>query len=221
MEDRDIEQRIEKSAENIETREFSSVWSDIKHKVDSREVLERKRFNRLIAVAASLAILIIGCSILLPIAIKRNNDKEQSYFLEQFGAVAVAETEFFETLDKEKIEHVDFSRFVRSNCCLLKTGDGITGGGAIELSDDADEPTFILSILFYADSVKNFELNSPKYDLAYESNGAVVRYRLVESYPEENWYVYELRANYNSVNYAMEYTCFVEDIEPFLNEFFK
>lgn len=221
MKDKDIEKQIKESVDNIEIRDFSLVWDDIKDRIKpNKQYVKRKRFTRWVAAVASFIFLIIGCSIVLPIVINQES-QEPVYFMEQLGAVTVEESEFYETLTREKINHIDFSGYIQSNYSLLQTENNITKGGAIELSDDIDEPTFLISIRFYDDGVKGFELNSPKFDLHYQVEGAIVYYRVIEAYPEESWYVYELRANYNAVNYCIEYTCFTEDIKPFLNDFFK
>ena len=221
MKDKDIEKQIKESVDNIEIRDFSLVWYDIKDRIKpNKQYVKRKRFTRWVAAVASFIFLVIGCSIVLPIVINQES-QEPVYFMEQLGAVTVEESEFYETLTREKINHVDFSGYIQSNYSLLQTENNITKGGAIELSDDIDEPTFLISIRFYDDGVKGFELNSPKFDLHYQVGGAIVYYRVIEAYPEESWYVYELRANYNSVNYYMEYTCFTDEIRSFINNFFS
>ena len=230
MKDKDIEKQIKKSVKNINVRDYSLVWDDIKDQIKPKQqYIKRKNFVRWTAVIASFVFLIIGSSIALPIIINQRNNQEPNqgyeeepvYFMEQMGAASVGETEFYEALRNEKISPIDFSGYVRSNYCLLQTENNITKGGAIELSDDINEPTFLLSIRFYDDRVKGFEMDIPKFDLRYQVNETKIYYRVIEAYPEDSWYVYEVRANYNSVNYCIEYTCFTEDIKPFLNEFFK
>lgn len=221
MENKDLEKQIKESVDNIEVRDFSLVWDDIKHRIEpKKEPVKKKRVVRWVSVAASFVVLVIGCSIVLPIVINQGN-KEPIYFMEQLGAVTVQESEFYDALAKEKINHVDFSDYIQSNYTLLQTEGNITKGGAIDLSDDMEEPTFLISIRFYDDKVKGFELDSPKFDLRYQVEGTIVYYRILEASPEESWYVYELCANHNSVNYYMEYTCFTEDITSFLDSFFS
>ena len=221
MENKDIEKQIKESVDKIEVRDFSLVWDNIKHRIDpKKEYAKKKRVVRWVSAAASFVALVIGCAVVLPITINYG-DKEPVYFMEQLGAIAVEEFEFYDTLTKEKINHVDFSDYIQSNYTLLQTENNVTKGGAIDLSDDVEEPTFLISIQFYDDKVKGFELDSPKFDLCHQVEGITVYYRILEAYPEESWYVYEVHANYNSVNYSMEYTCFSENITSFLDNFFK
>lgn len=222
MKDKELEKELENSIDNIEVRDFSLVWDDIKDKVKPKKHTRRSLIMRWGTVAASFFCLLMACSIILPIVIKQNTkESDVTYFMEQLGAVSVEEKQFYEELNKEDIKHVDFSRYVGNFYVLLQTEDYKTKGGSIELSDDLENPTFLLTLQFYDDRVKGEPIASPEFNLNYEVNGGIIYYRIKESYPEESWYIYELRANYNSVNYYMEYMCFTEDIKPFLDEFFK
>ena len=222
MKDKELEKELENSIDNIEVRDFSLVWDDIKDKVKPKKHTRRSLIMRWGTVAASFFCLLMACSIILPIVIKQNTkESDVTYFMEQLGAVSVEEKQFYEELNKEDIKHVDFSRYVGNFYVLLQTEDYKTKGGSIELSDDLENPTFLLTLQFYDDRVKGESIASPEFNLNYEVNGGIIYYRIKESYPEESWYIYELRANYNSVNYYMEYMCFTEDIKPFLDEFFK
>ena len=60
-----------------------------------------------------------------------------------------------------------------------------------------------------------------EYQFNYSVNDAIIEYRVKESYPEDGIYVYDIKANFSSVNYYMEYTCFTKNIKPFLDAFFK
>ena len=84
-----------------------------------------------------------------------------------------------------------------------------------------DLATFYLTVDFYDKSVKIDELLNKSYDFDYSVNDAMIQYKIKETYPEDGIYIYDIRANFNSVNYFMEYMCFTEDIKPFLDEFFK
>lgn len=222
MEDKELEQELEKRVDNIEVRDFSLVWNDIRGRVSSKKRINKHRLIGWVVSTAALVCLSVACSIILPMVIIKNNEEpESTYFMEELGTVAIEETRFYEELTKANIQHVDFSRYIGSYHVLFQTQDQQTKGGSIELTDDLDNATFILDVQFYDDKIKETSAGPNEFDLNYEINGAIIYFRIKEAYPEDSWYVYELKANYNSVNYYMEYTCFTEDIKPFLNEFFK
>ena len=224
MEDKELEQKLEKSVDDIEVRDFSLIWNDIKGRVAPKRQANKRRLTGWIASVAALVCVTVVCSIILPMVITQNNEEpEITYFMEELGSVASDESQFYQELAQANIKHVDFSRYVGLYHVLFQTENGQTKGGSIELMDDLDNATFILDVQFYDDKVKIKEPSTALevFDLNYEVNGARIEYRVKEAYPEDSWYVYELKANYNSVNYYMEYTCFTEDIKPFLDEFFK
>lgn len=222
MEDKDLEKELKTSVDNMEVRDFSLIWNDIKGRVSPKKHTSKYHFTGWVASVAVLVCLIVVGSIVLPNVINSNNEKpEVTYFMDELGGVAVEETQFYSELEKANIKHVDFSRYIGSYHVLFQTEDKQTKGGSIELSDDLDNPNFLFVIQFYDDKVQGEPMISSEFNLNYEVNGSVIYYRVKEAYPEDSWYVYELKANYKSVNYYMEYTCFTEDIKPFLNEFFK
>lgn len=222
MENKEIEQELKKRVENTQVRDFSLVWKDIEGRVSPKKPANNRRLIRWIASAAALVCLTVACSIFLPRFITQNNEiPERTYFTNDLGSFSLDETQFYQGLATSGIQYLDFSQYIRSNYALFKTEDHETKGGSIDLTDSLDNPTFLLSVQFYDDKVKEQSSEANKYDLNCEVNGVTVYYRVKESYPEERFYVYEMKANYNSVNYYLEYTCFTEDITPFLSEFFK
>ena len=222
MEDKELEQKLKKSVDDIDVRDFSLVWNDIKDRVAPKRQVNKRRLTGWIASAVALVCVTVVCSIILPMAITQNNEApEVTYFMDELGGVAVEEAQFYTELEKANIKHVDFSQYIGSYHVLFQTEDKQTKGGSIELTDDLDNPNFLFVLQFYDDKVKGKSMLSSEFNLNYEVNGVIIYYRVKEAYPKDSWYVYELKANYKSVNYYMEYTCFTEDIKPFLNEFFK
>ena len=222
MENKEIEQELERRAESVEVRDFSLVWKDIEGRVSPKKRTNSRRLISWIASAAAFVCLTVACSIFLPSIINQNSENpERTYFTDELGSISVDETQFYQELTAANIQHVDFSKYIGSNYVLLQAVDNQTKGGSIDLIDNSDKPTFILAVEFYDDKVKEKPTGSNQYNLSCEANGVTVQYKVKEAYPEESYYVYQMKANYNSVNYYMEYTCFTEDITPFLNEFFK
>jgi hypothetical protein len=228
MEDKEIEKRLQDGADNIEVRDFSLVWKDIKPKIVPQK---KKRFHWL-PIAASVASVVVACSIIIPIALQPHDQpstgdnqgagsSEQVYFLDELFLTETTSEDFLNQLTSASINIIDINEYVITSSYLFKSPTQSVKGGRVELTDDLDLSTFYLTVDFYDKSVKIDELLNKSYDFDYSVNDAMIQYKIKETYPEDGIYIYDIRANFNSVNYFMEYTCFTEDIKPFLDEFFK
>lgn len=228
MEDKEIEKKLKEGADNIEIRDFSLVWNDIKSKI----LPQKKKRSHWLPIAASVASIVISCSVIIPFALQPNDNpitneeqgtgpSEQVYFLDELLLVETTSEDFLNQLTSASIDIIDISKYVISSSYLFKTAEQNIKGGRVELTDDLDLATFYLTVDFYDKSVKVDELLNKQYDFNYSINNAIIQYSIKESYPEDGIYIYDIKANYNSVNYFMEYTCFTEDVKPFFNEFFK
>lgn len=221
MENKDLEQELKKRAENIEVKDFSVIWENIK---DREPVVyrERKPISRWLPVIASASCIALVCVVAIPVVLSLNQPDAppMDYFSKQLISETLAVNEIYEQLDEAKIDCVDLTRFNGTTGLILKTEQHIVKGALIELTDDLNNPTFYLSLRLYSDDVKVTDV-VVVYDFSYSVNGATIEYRVKEAYPEDSVYIYDIQANYNAVNYYIEYTCFTEDITPFLNEFFQ
>ncbi|MBQ4269817.1 MAG: hypothetical protein IJB97_09255 [Clostridia bacterium] len=219
-----LEQKLEKSVDEMEARDFSLVWDDIKDRVSMpKKRVNKRRLAGWISAAAVLVCVVIAGSIVLPIIGINQDGKEPevSYFMDELGITPVEETQFYEELKNANIKHVDLSKYIGDYHGLFQTEDKQTKGASVQLIDDWDNPMFILDLQFYDDKVKERAETSDVFDMSYTVNGVKVNYRIKDSNPAEGWYIFDLKANYNSVNYYMEYACFTDDVKPFLDEFFK
>lgn len=221
MDNKELEKKLEKSVEKIPVRDFSEVWEEIKDRV---EPTKKNRFFRWTPVVATVAGLAVVCSIVIPIVINQNQPENppKTYLESELLSEEVEIQEFLSQISSSELDLVNLSLYSLSSTYLLKTTDSIVKGGQMELVDNLDSPTFYLNIIFYHKTVQVNETQKIEYEVDYTTtNGAVTEYRLKDSYPEYQIYVYDIKANYNSVNYYMEYTCSTEDITPFLNSFFN
>ena len=220
MDEKDIEKKLKESAESIEVRDYSLIWKDIEDRIVDKPKKGNKKISKWISIVAAAACLVLTGSIAIPIALNQHlDDSETTYYWEELEARAVQKIEFYEKLQTAKVEYVDFDKYAVSSYVLFETRDGNTKGGMVELSDNIDEPTFLLTVQFYDNSVQ-VAPSQVEYNLNYSINGATVEYRVKEFYPEDGVYIYDIKANQGKTNYFMEYTCFTEDIKPFLNDFF-
>lgn len=221
MKDEAIEKELENRAENIEVRDFSLVWDDIKESVTPAKKTKKRRIYHWVTAAVS-AVCLICCVVFLPMLLtKPAENPEKIYLLNQLGAVEVGEEKFYRELNKTDINYIDFSEYIESYHFLFQTEDKLTKGASLRLSDDSDNPTFILDIDFFDNDVEGKDIISPELDKRFEKNGATIYYRVKEASEEESFYVYEIRTQYNSVKYYMEYTSMEPNVETFLDALFK
>lgn len=221
MENKDLEQELQKRAENIEVEDFSLIWENIK---DRGAVVyrERRLISRWLPVIASAVCVALVCVVAIPIALSLSQPDEppMDFFSNQLVSETLAVEEIYAQLSEAEINHVDLTGFNGDIGLLLKTAKHVVKGALIEFTDNLDNPTFYLSLRLYSDDVKVTDV-VVVYDFSYSVNGAVIEYRVKEAYPEDSIYIYDIQANYHHVNYYIEYTCFTDDITPFLNEFFQ
>ena len=181
----------------------------------------RKRNRKRLALVASIAgVLLVGGSV-APIIVHSVNQADIAYFdIENLVMVGVAnENELYQALAKAKIAHVDFSEFQLQDSRLYQGGKKKQTKGAI--MEFYDDNSYNLKVEFYDKTVRYPAALYTDYTLTYSVNGADIRYKLKESYESEGLYVYAIKANYNSVNYFMEYYCFTDNIQPFFDSFFS
>ena len=237
MDDNEIEKKLKESVENIQTREFSLVWGEIKHRVESPR--KRKRYSQWAPLVASVASVVVACAIIIPIALQQNQHQAsveisssvqdetessselQVYFSDELIIVDATTEEFFDKITFAGLKMVDVSKYMIVSSLLFETQDGVVKGGQLELTDDLESSTCYFNLALYEESVTIEEQLQIEYDYSYTVNNAAIQYRIKEVYPEDGIYIYNIEAKLNSITYIIEYTCFDEDIKPFLNEFFN
>lgn len=217
---KETEKMLEESANNVELRDFSEVWQEIKGEIETppKKTWAKKYFPALLA--ACLALIF---AIALPIYfLSTPEEPEEIYFFDKLTSVEVEETTFFSELSTANITHVSFDEYVASGFTLFQTEDNKVKGGFVDLCDNIAAPTEMLKLKFYDESVKLDDAESEKvYSQAYSKDGLNVSYNIKASYPDYNIYIYEIFATYNKVNYVIEYTGCTADPTTFFNSFFK
>lgn len=117
MEDKEIEKMLQEEADNIEVRDFSLVWDDIKSKINP----PKKKRYRLLPVVASIVSIVVACSIIIPVALWKNdnpaaNEKpssdssEQVYFSDELLLLETTPEDFLNQLSLASIDIVDIER---------------------------------------------------------------------------------------------------------------
>ena len=74
MEDKDLEKELKTSVDNMEVRDFSLIWNDIKGRVAPKKHTSKYHFTGWVASVAVLVCLIVVGSIVLPNVINLNKE---------------------------------------------------------------------------------------------------------------------------------------------------
>lgn len=216
MDDKEVEEKIRESAENIEVRDYSLIWNNIKDRVQP----QKKKRRRWLPIFVSAACLALVCAVVVPVVWNHSERSETKYFDDDLITETMPLDELCEELTAAGIEYADFSGYEITGAMLLKTVDFKVKGGLVELTDDSENPTFFLSLRLYDEDVIVDFKPEIIYDSQYFVNGTEIEYTIQEA-TSDGVYIYNIRANYRGANYYMEYTCFMDDITPFLEEFFS
>ena len=219
MDDKEVEKRIRESVDNIEVRDYSLIWNNIKDRIQPEK--KRKKRRHWLPIAVSAACVALVCAVAIPVAVNHlGSEPPTVYFYDELVTEAMSLDELCEELTAAGIEYADFSGYEIVGSMLLKTGDFKVKGGLVELTDDSENPTFFLAVRLYDEDVIVRFVPEIVYDSHYVANGTEVEYMIQEA-TSDGVYVYNICANYRGANYYMEYTCFTEDITPFLDAFFS
>ncbi len=224
MDNQEIEKKLQESVDNVETREFSEVWGEIKDRI---EMPSKRKSRRWIPAVASVACAAAVCAVAIPLALHYGSDapvtqssstqssSEKRYFHDKLFLENVTFEVFTTSIQQSEIACVDFSDYEIFSSAVYKTEDDFVAGGKLELANESSY--FILQL--YADNVVVDMYSNVVYDLSYTANGTVIEYRLKEA--NSGTYKYDIKAQHNGTQYYIEYTCFSEDIQPFLTSFFQ
>ena len=218
MEDKELEKKLQESADNMKMKEFSAVWADIGGEAQIRSS-EKRRQKRWITAGAA-ACLALVCCVGLIIGLYVRPEDTVYYYPGSLGTTAVEMDKFETELAKAGIFPVDFFRYEVSSVILLKTNDTLkTKGGIVGIGYDLEEPTFLLEVWFYDQTVliKDTYLG---YDHYFTANSAQIWYDVKEYDETDGYRVYAVTAKQKGLTYVMEYAVFTDDIEEFLTEFF-
>lgn len=157
------------------------------------------------------------------------NEDEVTYYMQSsLDVVAYGENieGLYQRLAAANFEIVDVSDQLIVGSVLFYITDEtskeqVVKGCQIAYSDDEDNATFYVDMQVYDDSVKvaSWKESSNIESFFYMANQTEVEYWCTDFDGES--YVYRIRARYKNLNYYIEYICFEENIEPFLDEFFK
>ncbi len=219
MDNKELERKLQESANDIKVRDFSEVWEEIKDKVTPAKP-ERRRLPRWVPAVASVACVGIICGVTIPLALNNtpptgNTSSATTYLQDNLSFVATTIEEFGSGLKQEQISYIDYSRYTIISSCLYKTVEGITKGGILEITDNIS--TYATLKLYSNDVIVN-KYSHIEYDQTYSVGGAVIEYKLKSN---DGVFVYDAKTVHKGTQYYMECTSVSEDIKPFFNSLFQ
>lgn len=217
MDNKEVEEKLEKSVHDIKKREFSEVWEEIEPEIKTKK--KKLRFKMIIPVA-TVAFATLTVAIAIPTALKK--DAEKIYFVNELGTISVQEEEFYKEIKNADIDCVDFSRYYVESYVLLKTRDLKVKGGLLDAADDEDDPTMIMTIKFFDSSVNVKGESYADYVLTYSVNGATIHYKMDKHLEEgeDETYEYLIKAEYRNVTYIIDFTSLSDNVTTFFDMFF-
>lgn len=224
MKEKEIEQLLKEKAEEIEIRDFESVWGEVKDKIVVKKKQRRKW--KWISIAASfVGVITAGMFILPNVVPNQPNNSEESeiiFLSEQLSSAAVTENDFYEKFNAANINCIDVSNYDVLNHALLYAENQEVKGGILDFCDNEENPSYFVILHVYDKSVQFPKNLYNDYTLSVEtSNGANVQYKLDTYSEEDGLYIYRAKAVFNSMSYLVEYNTFEENATQFFEELFK
>ena len=215
MQKKNLEEILQQKADQVETRDFSEIWSDIKDTVNKTENLKRFQWKKSFSLALA-SVAVVACIALTPIIINGLKPApEQVYFIDGLESKPATEQEMFNGLSQAQINHVDLSNYIISGTILYWTEDLQIKGAEFVLNND---PTTFIALIQLCDSDVDMEIDFEElYDSSIQVNSVDVKYKLKSSSGTYDYSVYAVK---NGVQYVIEYTGLTDNLTDFLNEFF-
>lgn len=196
MERKEVEKKLKQSAKKIKSREFSSVWDEIKDQIEEpQEIQKTRKFPQWAVAIASVLSFVLVCTIVISIIITNKR-----YVFSELIVYTVAEDEFCREMDKSGISVVDFSGYFNKSFVLYKTKHGKVKGGEATFANAEKFKDYFLSIKFLSQKVDYTEHDGYEY-INSIAVGGYAFYQTQENYIlDEDAYISYLKGEYNGAN---------------------
>ena len=225
MTNKEIEQKIQESADNLEMRSFDEIWQEIGPQITAEQKKRNVKWKRWMPLAASfLGVVLVGAAALpfiLPNLQNGGGDNSSSegmrYLDSELERTAVEKTEYFMLIEQSNMSAVDLSSFEFLSSFVYHTADKEIKGAIIEAYKEQAGILHYFILTFYDTDVEYSDHNFSDFNLSYTTKqGRLIDYKYIE---EDN--VYFVTTEYKSINYYMQYTLGGGEITEFFEEFFQ
>ena len=235
MTDREIEQKIQESADKIELRSFDEVWQEIEPRITEKPKKSTIKWRRWVPIVAACVCVGVAVGITLPFfnlsdtvdggsssssssqLSSYSSSEEIRYLDTELERKEVQRTGFFTGVEQSDLDVIDLSSFEFLSSALYYDNQEDTKGGFVEAYKEQAGVVHYFLLDFYDTSVEFSDVNFSNCNLLYTTQqGVAVNYK----YNQLN-NVYFISAEYKNINYYMKYTYGGGEITEFFEEFFR
>lgn len=214
MTNKEIEQKLQESADKVEVRDFDEIWQEIGPRIVAEQ--KKRRIRWWLPIAASFLVIAVTAAIVLP-QVVNGNDEEIRYLDSELEKKVVDKTDFFTYIDQSDLKIVDLSSYEFLRSFIYHTDDEQIKGGAVEAYKEQAGNVHYFILYFYDTSVEFSDTNFSELDLFYTTEiGLNIEYKYNQT---DN--VYFVTGEYKNVDYYMQYTPNGGEITEFFEEFFQ
>lgn len=210
MDDKELEQQLQESANAVKIRGFSSRWKEIKKQMPPRKKNYKRTLKYLIAVATGSCA--IALAVILPLVLRPN--KEFLYYLPiDVPFDSTTEEKFYQDLASADFETVDFSSVPIEEYFIGRTEDQVVRGGALVYNNEDGLSEYVFVVTFYSPEITFTEADFSGLTDTVTVEGTEVAYKTTvgDLYESRAFFVYK------DVSYIVNYTSLNDDLEEFLS----
>lgn len=225
MERKDVEQKLQESAEELQIPEFEELWENLQPRIEREKERKKKRAFILSKVLAPIACCAVAICVALPFILPKESNEPTTptlpppvyYLNDDLTIVNTDEANFLTLIQSSSVSVVNLARFKNEVCAIYTVDTGIVKGGKSDFLDSQENPTCVIHLKFYAEDVKVSDIYEDIYDTNYTTqSGAVIEYKY-----DEDLNKYYIKAEYKMVQYFMEYMGVNETVTQFFEMFFQ
>lgn len=235
MEIKDVEKKFEEAADNMELRSFSERWEVIKEDITIPPQKKKKSIKKWLPAVAAVCVVAISGAIIIPIALNNQptgelsqpnsgstENEDNPYFSNpvEYSYLSLNVTEMQQRMSAIHMPVYDTSQYEILSSGVYITEGHIDIGYYVEYTDDLDTSSFVIKIDAWNVEVVDWTVSiTGGKEKNYTVNQTIVKYWLKSE--QEGCYEYIIKAKHNNIYYQITHFSLNEDIEPFLDEFFK
>ena len=218
MENKEVEEILREKSNETETPDFDKIWEKIQPRIE-KEKKRRFVWRRILLPVACCAVVLGGT---LPFVLPQLIHNEPTtpppvlYLNDDLIVVQTNEETFHQAIESSDVQVVDLTRFKLDTVSILKTDKEVVKGGKAIFLDSQESPTCMIELGFYSADIEVSDKYESVYDTYYTTqSGAVIEYKFDQELSQ-----YHIKAEYNSVQYFMDYTGVNETVTQFFENFF-
>lgn len=221
MQEEKIEKILQEQANQTEIKPFNEVWQDIKGEIvkESSQQTEKKVWwKKWLPLSLASIAIVIAIIILLPVLLRTPNlSQEEVFYTDELTIQQTSVDNTLNGLSQANINYVDLSNYNIYDSLLYLSEDNKVKGARIKLYTESPLSFFAEMQIYASDVDLGLEIEKD-YDTDYKPGSLTAYYKLKDASAE---YIYNIYAQFNNVQYVIEYTSSKENVLDFFTVFFK